>query len=475
MKENTIKPPKVMPSIYGPTPRTRRAADLPLMTSLNITDLFPEIKQGFISSQGLDDIRKMTTEVLANVDMSNIKSDDTVNILCSEHGFYILEGLHYREMLKSIGDVVKDKTGCQHIRYRVASGVGIREADEVIEYFDLKEYLNGRVSAMSPFDKGIPIDTEIGTLYGLAKAYDSDWIIHAFHDEPRDLYFHRMMNRLLKPFTMSYARFETRAVYHTSFSNRSGNFLQKAIFDSAFVQQKFAFACILTSTPAGITGVDADNDLYNLDQRITRDLLKDFGRMLRLISEIDECIALWDAGRWGYYLHAGGIVFGCLENAKYDAFDLTVPSAMGLDKILEKYFTGQIDKLDQIMDVNPAIKALVINQAWPGLPVTDVPRHVPTIVVGQDQADLWDQDAANPDFMNHADTAETLETAVDLAIKSAKTDKIIAFDGSFGTITVSEPLAEFLRSKAPEVSKKVDTHYLPLWLKQRGLDSDGDN
>lgn len=464
-----ISPPVVMPSIYGPEPRKLRPAHLPGIVSLGINDLFPEIEKGFKQGEGIDAVRQSTIKALSDVDMRMIKPDHRVNILCSEHGFYVLEGLHYREMLKVLGDVVFERTGCNHIRFILASGMGIKETDEVIEYFDLERHFSFSIKTIHPFSTAVAIDTEIGTLYGLKKAYDADWIIHAPHDEPRDLYFHRMMNRCLKAFAMNYARYETRAVFHGNFSNRSANFLQKAIFDSAFVQEKFAFACILRSTPDGITGVDADNDLYELDRRITKDLLRDYGKVLRLVGEVDECIAVWDAGRWGYYIHAGGIVFGCLENGRYDAFDLDIPSAMGFHDTLEKYFKGEIKALDTIMNINPAIKAVVINQAWPGLPITDVPKHVPTVVVGRDQADLLSLDATNPDFMNHAVIADTLHTAMEFAHKITGTDKVIAFDGSFGYFTVSQSMAEFLMEKAPEVKRQVETDYLPLWLKQRGL------
>ncbi|MFO7963760.1 MAG: hypothetical protein R6U50_07560 [Desulfobacterales bacterium] len=468
MPKSAVSPPAVMPSIYGPEPRRIRPAQMPEMVSLPVSGLFPEMPKGFTQGVGVDRIHQAAKNALADVDMRMIKPNDTVNILCSEHGFYILEGLHYREMLKALGDAVFDRTNCRNILYVMASGMGIKETDEVIDWFDLKRYFNCPIKTTHPFDTAVSIETEIGTLYGLKKVYDADWIIHAPHDEPRDLYFHRMMNRCLKAFAMNYARYETRAVFHGNFSNRSANFLQKAIFDAPFVQDRFAFACILRSTPNGIIGVDADNDLYRLNRRITKDLLKHYGKVLRLMGEIDECIAVWDAGRWGYYIHAGGIAFGCLENAAYDAFDLEIPSAMGFHDTLEKYFSGEIKALDAIMNINPAIKAVVVNQAWPGLPISDIPKHVPTIVVGRDQADLLCRDSTNPHFMDHAVIADTLLTAMDFARKITGTDKAIVFDGSFGHFTVSRSLAELLAEKAALVAEKVERHYLPLWLTQRG-------
>lgn len=467
-----LHPPVTQPameSVHCPAPRMR-AADLPEIVSLKITDLFPEIRQGFIQDQGLESVRESTRETLAEVDMSMIRPGHSVNLLCSEHGFYLLGGQHYREMLKTIKDVVSERTGCKRIRLKLAAGMGSRESDEIIRHFHLKEHFGGHVQGISAFDKGIPIETEVGTLYGLAGAYDADWIIHAGHDEPRDLYFYRMVDRLLKAFIMSYARFETRSVYHGNFGNRSGAFLQRAMFDAPFVREKFAFGCFLRLTPAGVTGVDASNDLHRLGREITIDLLRDYGRMLRLFSEMDECIAVLDGGRYGYYLHAGGIVFGCLENAGYDAFDLSQPAALAYYDLLGKMAKGENEKMDHIMFVNPALKALVVNQAWPGIPMAGLTLDVPAFVVGDRLAQTIAIDSANPSFMDLAETAADLPEAVEMAKDAAGTDKILVFDGSFGHVNLSPSLAEELIEKAPAVRQRVKDELLPMWLKQRGID-----
>jgi hypothetical protein len=458
----------VMPSVHCPEPEMR-AADLSDIVSVKINELFPEMRQGFLHNEGIDFIRNATEETLSQVDMHMIRPDHTVNILCSEHGFYLLEGLHYREMLITIKDVIKQKTGCKNIRLRLAAGMGSREAEEIIDQFNLKEYFNGQVRSISAFDKGIPIETEIGTLYGLAGAYNADWIIHAGHDEPRDLYFYRMIDRLLKAFAMSYARFETRSVYHGNFGNRSGAFLQRAIFDAPFVQEKFAFGCFLRMTPAGITGVDASTDLYGLGKKITVDLLRDYGKMLRLFAGIDECIAVLDGGRYGYYIHAGGIVFGCFENAQYDAFDLSQPAAIAYYDLLGKMALGEQEKMDHIMVVNPAVKGVVINQAWPGIPMAGLTLDVPTFVVGNKQVEMIKMDAANPSFMDLSEAADTLEAAMTMAKEEAGTDKVLIFDGSFGYINLSRSLAGELIKKAPAVSNNVEENLLPMWLTQRGI------
>ena len=93
-----------------------------------------------------------------------------------------------------------------------------------------------------------------------------------------------------------------------------------------------------------------------------------------------------------------------------------------------------------------------------------------TVVVGRDQADMLNLDSTNPEFMKHAVIADSLETAMRFAGKVAGTDKVIAFDGSFGNITASPSMAEDLVRRAPAVSRRVDEQLLPMWLKQRRMD-----
>jgi hypothetical protein len=120
--------------------------------------------------------------------------------------------------------------------------------------------------------------------------------------------------------------------------------------------------------------------------------------------------------------------------------------------------------------VNPAIKALVINHMWLGVPQLELPTHIPTIVVGRDLAEILGADPMNHDFMKYTVTAENLETAMNFAYRIANTDKVYVFDGCFGAITCSPSLAEYLMEKAPEVSRRVDQELMPKWLRQRGFD-----
>jgi hypothetical protein len=258
---------------------------------------------------------------------------------------------------------------------------------------------------------------------------------------------------------MSYARFETRALYHMVMGNRSGNFIGKVILDSPFVQQKFTFSTFLTTSPDGVLGVDADNDLTGLNRRLITNLLASFGKLMRLFLEIDECVVVVDAGRHLPYVHAGGLTLGHLLYGRTEYIDLDNTPAI-LDETMSFY--------------NPSIKALVVNQAWTGLPLSvGLPMAIPTIVAGQAMADMIIGDSANPEFMSQAVIAEGLDAAMTFAKHIAGTDKLIVFDGSFTSINLSPSMAAFLAEKAPAVSRTVDEELMPKWLRQRGIDPAG--
>lgn len=465
MTREAAPPPNIWRSIYGPEPRSR-AAELPGIVSVRIGDLFPDIPEEIYSlGDEISIIREATRAALSKVYMNMIRPQDSVNILCSEHGFNILDGEPYAEMLRVIREVVQERTGCKRIRLRVAAGIRQKEGPEIIERYAFDQEFKGQAKGFHMFDKGVPIETEIGTLYGVARAYDADWFIHVHYNDLRELYWHRMIDRALKPFAMSYARIEGRAVYHFNFGPRSSMFVARMIFDSPFIQKKFTFGCFLMTSARGVIGVDADNDLDNFDKRETIITLKSYGKPLRLIAEVEECIAVLDAGRWSMYQHSGGITFGNLVTGKLDFFDLeTIPAGTGF--AIFKRDPGT----PRIKGVNPAIKALVINHMWMGMMCTELVRNIPTIVVGRDLADMLKEDSSNSNFMNYAMVAEDLEAAVNFARRIAGTDNIIVFDGSFDNINLSESMVEFMTKKSTEISRIVDMELLPKWLRQRGID-----
>jgi hypothetical protein len=258
---------------------------------------------------------------------------------------------------------------------------------------------------------------------------------------------------------MAFARLETRGLYH-NYPTRSGNFLPKAIFESDYVQERYTFSCILRTSPDGVTGVDASNDLYEIDRRITLDHLRDYGKMQGLFTEIDECVAVVDGGRWIYYLPGGGLCFCELLYAQRDSFDLTNPTTTAGWDLPDPNFATVL---------NPAVKTVVINQTWRGIPFAGLATLIPTILVGQDLVEMFSIDPGNPALVNLCTSANTLDGAVSFAQRTTKTDKLIVFDGSFGHLNLSPSLARLLLERAPKVSQEVDAA-IPKWLKQRGID-----
>jgi len=324
------------------------------------------------------------------------------------------------------------------------------EAREMIPYFKLDELFDGKASGTGPFDKGVAIETEIGTLYGLAKVYDADWIIHAHYDDPREVYLHRLIYRTLKSFTMSYARHETRSVFHLNFGTRSSNIVPRAIFESPFVQKRFAFTCFLMTSPAGVIGVGADNDLHRLNRKLTATTLRSFGKLMRLFASIDQCIAVLDAGRWPWYLHAGGLTSGNLFKAPTDYLDLDDGPRMRSKQ----------------GGLNPAVKALVVNHSWREA-FTGLAAWYPAVLASSKVAAGMPKRVAKT-----ATIAENLEKAMTIAEDLTGTDKVMVFDGSYGSINLSPSLGAYLIEQAPEISRQVDEELLPKWLKQRGIDPD---
>ena len=456
-------PPKFMHSDYGPGLQTH-VATMPSMTSISIDELFPSIGPAITTGTpvDLDRIRAEARAALAKVDMSRLGAEDSVNIVASEHGFGLMGGWPYAEMIKTIREVVLERTPCRKISLRLAIYRGFKEAEEVSEHFGFEEAFEGKVKGLGPFDPGVEVQTAIGPMYLIKRAFDATKFIHAYYDDPREMYFNRMLYKSFKSFCMSYARFETRSVYHSLFGNRSGSIIPRALFDSDFVQQRYAFSSVLRTSPAGVTGIDASTDLYGIDRRITASHLATYGRMQRLFAEIKDCVAVWDGGRWGYYLHAGGLIFGTLLTSHHDAFDLDEPVVAGF---------MQVPGAPVNFTRNKSIKGIVVNQAWvgAGIPYVTMPFSSPMYIVGEEQARLWREDSTNPLLMDRAKVVDSVEQGLQMATEKGGTDKVIVFDGSYGHITCNEPMADFLKSRAAAVDQEVEQTLLPKWLAQRQL------
>lgn len=472
MMRKPITPMAPRASQYGIAPELvkKRMAEYPEMTSLLIKDLFADTPDVIYPSEnGIAAIRQAAEAALRKVDMSMIKPGDSVNVLASHHGFTLLGGEPYAELLRAVRDIIAERTGASDIRLRAGVGLRFRETEEYIKRYGLDEHYKGKARGIAPIDEGVAIQTEIGTLYGIKAVYDADWIVHVHNSDVREVHFHRQVDRAVKPFGMSYARIETRSTYHWNMGPRGANFTARAIFESEFVKNKFAFAAFLNMSPSGVVGVSAENDLYVLNDQITVEGLKYYGKIMTLLGEIDECIVGLDFPCPVPYVFAAGVIYANFAGANQDLFDL--------DKGLPPYtwyteaFYRKDGKplIDGVLPVNPAIKMVVHNYAWGGYPSAFFSEHVPTIVVGQEQADLFNSDPQNLSYMKYAVVANELDEAMHFAYKAAKTDKVIIFDGAMGGINVSKSLAELLIRKAPEVSARVDQELMPKWLKQRGV------
>lgn len=474
MMRKPIKPIAPKPSQYGIDPSLvkTRVADMPGMVSLLLKDLFPDLPDTIFpgGEDALRNVRKAAEDALMKVDMSMIKPEHSVNVLCSHHGFTLLGGEPYAELLKAIKDIVQKRTGCKNIRLRAGVGMRFRETEEYIRRYGLDTHYEGKAVGIAPVDEGIPIETEIGTLYGLKKVYDADWIIHAHHTDVREVHFHRQVDKAVKPFGMSYARIETRSTYHQNLGPRAANFVARAIFESKFVQSKFAFAAFLDVGPHGIIGVDADNDLYALNDRATFIGCQHYGKIMTLLGEVDECIAVLDFPCPVPYVFSAGVIYANFLGANTDLYDMEKPLPPYTWYTEAFYAKNGKPILDDIPPINPAIKMCVHNYAWLGYPSAFFSENIPTVVVGQEQGDLFDTDPLNMKYMDYAVTVKTTEAAMNFAYKATGTDKVIIFDGAMGGMNVSESLAKLLMEKAPVISERVDKVLLPKWLKQRGVD-----
>jgi hypothetical protein len=456
-----IDPPVLIPSVYGPDLPLDRAKDLPGMVSLPVRRLFPDIPAAaYRGGPDASAIRASADRVLAGIDMSMIRPEHSVNVVCSEHGFGMLGGLPYTEMLSAIREAIIERTGAT-VWLIVVAWLGRKEPEELITFFELDRRFDGNVRGATPLDHGIEIQTVMGPLFGLRKVYDADWIVHTHYDDPREVYAHRAIDRITKPFGMSYARMETRSIFHMTMGPRTGNFIGRAIADSEFVRSKLAFSAVLVSSPDGIRGVDADNDLDSLGRRVTANMLSSYGKMMTLLLAIEEVIPIIDGTKWPYYNHAGGMIFGQLFYGGRDWFDLDVPdNSAAIERVI-------------YLGMSKSIRSIVLNHGLTGLTTATMPMLFPTVVANPKMAEALRRDFSNAEFMNRAEEAPDLFTAVERAKALGNSDRLLCFDGTYGSMNLSVSMAEHLLEKAPECAALVDNDLLPRWLKQRGIDPHG--
>lgn len=471
MNNSTIAPAAPIRSPYTIAPEdiAMRAVDLPEMTSVKMKELFPELEDAIPLTK--ESIRKAAENALAGVDFSKVNPGDSVNILASHHGFTLAGGEPYAELLRTIRDEVEKRTGTTDIRLRAGNGLRYRESELFIKKFKLDEYFHGKAKNVTPLMKGVPIQTKIGTLYGLSDVYDAKWIIHVHNTDVRELHFHRVIDRIMKPFGMSYARIETRSTYHYNLGPRGGNFVARSIYESDFVQEKMLFSVMLKVSPNGIMGVDADNDLFRLNERSTRKMLEEYGKLITLLNELEDtgCIAVLDCHAPLSYVSAGGLIFAAFLQIGTDPFDLDHPVTPYSFYTEQCYDEHGKTNVEEVPKVSGALKAMINNYSCKGYPGGFFSAQIPSIIVGEKLKAVFDLDEQNAGYTKDSLIAPDLLTAVNLTMKMSGCRNLVAFDGAVGGINMSRELREFLLERVPAVRKKVDEELMPKWLAQRNM------
>jgi hypothetical protein len=243
---------------------------------------------------------------------------------------------------------------------------------------------------------------------------------------------------------------ETRSIFHNNFPTRSANIVPRAVYESPFIRQRWAFSAVLSTSPTGTMGVDADNDLVAMDRRVTADMLRRYGKLIELFRTIDACYTVADDTRWLPYQHAGGLTATALFESSEDHLDLDFPATPP---------NPRPDK-SSVEVTKGAVRATVMNYAWKLFTTTK-------ITVAADPDVGKDMKRIHPDREIYV--AADLPEAMKIAAEKAGTDKAIVFDGCYGAINMTRPLAEYLIARAPEVARRVDEELMPKWLRQRNL------
>jgi hypothetical protein len=442
-----------------------RAAELPDLKALAIRELVPWLPEPIWSEDpaygktDLELVRQAARAKVKAMDWSRIAPRSRVNVLANPHGFFIA-GEAYVVMLEETCRHIAET--CQaRVKLCIAESMGHLENADWIEAFDLESRFD-KVIEVPQCGAGIDVDTPLGKFWVMKDLFNCDHFVHTHVTEMREAYIHRMRDRLVKPFGMSYVRLETRSAYHFGYGPRTGQLIARLVFDSGYIQKRYAGSVVLDMTPEGAIGVDGDYDLLALDRRITEHTLRNYGVVFGLLGEIDECVAILESQYPSIYTYSGGVIFNSLYYADVDYFDLDNLAAYnGPDHVSRE--SGLV------YGRNKAVKALVINYMTGGLPQTPTLQKQPNYVVGDTLYDWIVNDPSN----TYADSVITrcpdLPSAVHDACAAAGTDKVFAFDNTQGAFRVSQSLAELLRERAPAVRETVLTQRLPKWLAQRQL------
>ena len=462
-----LVPPPLMRTWTGRLPADvvrRRAATLPGMVALPIRSIDPNLPvpiwtaDASWGSTDLDAVRRASQAALAATDWSRISSGSTVDLIANPHGFFLC-GEAYVVMLEETARYLEGRTSCT-VRLRIAESMGHIENPDWMRIFDLPARF-GDAKECPQIGRGVEIDTRVGRFWLTRDLFTADHFVHTHVSEMREGYLHRMIDRLHKPFGMGYTRLETRSAYHFGFGPRTGQLVARAVFESDFVQQRYAGTVVMDTTAEGVIGVEAGVDLDLLNQRITEGVLRHYGTFMRLLAEIDDVVVVFDGHGCHMYSYGGGVAFDCLMYAQVDFLDLD-------NLALLKGFASKLPETPGLtMSFNPAIKAQVMNYMAGGVPYTMSTRRLPTYLVDGPAADWLIDDPSSPWLGERAERVADLETAVRRACDAAGTRNVAIFDSTPGALHVSEPLGRMLLERAPEVRRHVEEVALPKWLDQR--------
>lgn len=452
-------------SIYGNKPPLH-AYEHPDIISIKVKDLFPDIPDSIYAHDG-DDLSKVadsTREALKNVDMSHIKPTDSLGIVTCEHGYLMFGGLPYIEMIKTIIEVVEERTGCHDITVKVVMYRTPREGTEVIDWYRLHEVFR-KVESITSYEKGVPFETRLGTVWGLDKVFNTDKFIFAYYDDPREVYCSHYFRRIFKAFTMDTMRLETRVLYHYGFGFACGtgpvaNLLPTSVYDSDFIQGKWGFCTFMRTTPNGLTKIDADNDMYAMDDRVMKDGCMWYPMMHRLLISLDNYATIADGERWPTYMHCAGIIHGVNAANYQDHYD--IDDIYDVDEFFEKRLPHSRAK---------GLGYQIFNQTWYGLTQAP-PPYDPIVVVGDEQDAEFKYDSMNMFYNNNKTKTRVndLYEAIDFVREKQGTDCFVVYDGSYGYINCTRAAAEEFFEKAPGIEKLVKEELYPKYMKQRNLE-----
>jgi hypothetical protein len=445
-----------------------RAAELDNVVALPIRDLTPWLPKPIWSPveqfgpTDTEEVRERTRVRLQAVDWSRIHKGQRVNLIANPHGF-AMSGMAYVAMLEEIQQYVQTLTGAT-VRLRIAESMGHIENPDWMRIFDLERRF-GDAKECPQIGQGQKISTRVGPMYLTRQLFMGDHFIHTHITEMREGYLHRMLDRLYKPFGMAYTRLETRSAYHFGYGPRTGQLVSRAVFDSDFIQKRYAATVVLNTSPEGVVDVDADNDLGALDRRLATDIFRNYAVLIRLMSAIKDVTVVFDGHGSTVYSYAGGIPFDVLYCANTDWLDLDNPAlytALLPDSMRD--LAGH-----RMMGENAAIKAFVINYMAGGVPYMYLLRGVPTFVTGAEMAFWLAQDPSACWIPDASTVTDGLPEAMRRSYEIAGTDNVIVYDGLPGALHVSQGVADDLLAAAPAITRDVAEVRLPKWLAQRNL------